>query len=332
MRYLSAVLAVALCFGMCVGCTQEKTVYGPDNGIWYCDDLDMLVSCERNYQSYMVRNGEKVVCEARIGSGFGHLAVRAQHIGHPIYKLGEEVFYGKILSLDHSKLIVGDDNSGKKYVFSRVELPSAPYCINSAYVNHFSEGSSVLLPSLYDADTYYERVLGSESSNHDIYSSVNELISQEVQNNLSAVCGNNVAVELGFFVTYSSNDLICLMFEGNTNAAENTAFCLNISIENAGIVDPTDYFTIDSAFVEAFLTQLKTQPPNCRFTDEEWEVILAEMEEFTQEEILETFRLDPTHMMVLENNAVTVLFPINHATVDYIKVTVPYIWVKTGNG
>ena len=97
------------------------TIWVPEDGIWYCEELDMQLSFSISDDSYIVIDGEKVICSVRNNRGSKVFSLLIQESGVPNYKLGDAVFRGEHVSLTEEAFTVKDLDSGKQYVFIRCD-------------------------------------------------------------------------------------------------------------------------------------------------------------------------------------------------------------------
>ena len=104
---------------LCAGCTAKQ--YEPEDGIWYCEELEMQLSYDKDGQSYVVENGEKIICACGSDKGVPYLFVSIQEVHHSSYSLGEEIFCAKIISVSETEFVVYDENNERQYIFSRID-------------------------------------------------------------------------------------------------------------------------------------------------------------------------------------------------------------------
>lgn len=97
------------------------TIWVPEEGIWYCEELDMQLSFSSSDDSYIVIDGEKVICSVRNNRGSKTFSLLIQESGVPNYKLGDAVFRGEHVSLTEEAFTVKDRDSRKQYVFIRCD-------------------------------------------------------------------------------------------------------------------------------------------------------------------------------------------------------------------
>ena len=95
------------------------TIWLPEEGIWYCEELDMQLAFSDSDDSYIVIDGEKVICSVHNNRGSQVFSLLIQESGVPNYKLGDDVFSGKYVSLTEEAFTVKDRESGMQYVFIR---------------------------------------------------------------------------------------------------------------------------------------------------------------------------------------------------------------------
>ena len=104
---------------LCAGCTPDQ--YEPEDGVWFCEVLQMQLSYEKDVQSFFVENGDKIICACGSDKGVPYLFVSVQEAHHPIYALGEEIFCAKIISVSETEFVVYDERNECQYVFLPIE-------------------------------------------------------------------------------------------------------------------------------------------------------------------------------------------------------------------
>ena len=91
--------------------------YFPEEGQWYCEELQLMVSFESSQECYIIKNGEKIICGCEIDRGSSWLSVGCQDEEQGYYVLGEEVFGGEFVKLEGNILIILEPQSGREYTF-----------------------------------------------------------------------------------------------------------------------------------------------------------------------------------------------------------------------
>lgn len=104
---------------LCAGCVPDQ--YEPEEGVWYCDELQIQLSYEAHTQSYIIQNDEKILCACGSDRGVKYIQVFCQERNHPDYELGELIFLAEIISLDEMQLIVYDEQTEKQYIFYKID-------------------------------------------------------------------------------------------------------------------------------------------------------------------------------------------------------------------
>ena len=116
-KCIKAVFLFALLCSALVGCISDQ--YEPEEGIWYSEELQIQLSYEQHTQSFAIINGEKIVCACGSDRGVPNLYVSCQETDHPMYRLGQEIFSAKIVSLSETEFVVYDEQTSRQYVFTR---------------------------------------------------------------------------------------------------------------------------------------------------------------------------------------------------------------------
>ena len=100
--------------------TCRPVSYFPDEGKWYCKELEMQLDFSSDGDCFIVQNGEKIRCAFVNHRGSDFLSVGCQEYDSVYFALGEEILSVKLINLNVSELIVEDTDSGKTYTFLRV--------------------------------------------------------------------------------------------------------------------------------------------------------------------------------------------------------------------
>ena len=100
--------------------TAGSMNYGvPEEGVWYCDDLEIQLSYSEGNETYAIIDGRKVQCGWINYRGAIDFSVLVQERNVPNYGVGDSIFWGKYISLTETEFVVEDCNSGERYVFVR---------------------------------------------------------------------------------------------------------------------------------------------------------------------------------------------------------------------
>lgn len=111
--------AVIFCIAFCIGCTPNR--YEPEEGVWYCEDLQIQLSYDIGKECYVIINGEKIKAACGSDRGVNWLYVTSQQQGHPKFDLAEVIFSAEIISLNEVEFIVYDEQAKREFVFYRME-------------------------------------------------------------------------------------------------------------------------------------------------------------------------------------------------------------------
>lgn len=91
--------------------------YFPEEGQWYCEELQLMVPFDSSLECYIIKNGEKIICGCGNDRGSSWLSVCCQDEDQEYYVLGEEVFGGEFVKLEENILIIFEPQSGREYTF-----------------------------------------------------------------------------------------------------------------------------------------------------------------------------------------------------------------------
>ena len=112
------ILMTLLVRSVFVGC--EPVRYEPQEGVQYCEELQIQLSYEHDAATYITENGDKIfgICGTDRGSKLIGILCQSTHGGHYV---GEEIFLAEIISLDDQALVLYDEASKQQYVFQRTD-------------------------------------------------------------------------------------------------------------------------------------------------------------------------------------------------------------------
>lgn len=120
MKFRTIILyTIALCTVFCIGCTPDQ--YEPEDGVWYCEDLQIQLSYDVGKECYAIIDGEKITAACGSDRGVKRLYVSSQQKDHPKYYLGKTIFAAEIISLNETEFVVYDEQAQREYIFYRIE-------------------------------------------------------------------------------------------------------------------------------------------------------------------------------------------------------------------
>lgn len=115
---LFGIVALILIFAAYISIFAFPTDHYPSEGEWYCDALDLQIALEKDGESFLIWNDEKIVCTIVIDRGSKRINVVCQEADNAYFDLGECVFFGEIISRKDDYFVIrGDD--GAQYTFNR---------------------------------------------------------------------------------------------------------------------------------------------------------------------------------------------------------------------
>ena len=91
----------------------------PEEGEWYCSELDMNLSFSIHCKTLLSHNGEEVLCIRAVEHGSTWIDIICDETGNPNFAFGEAVFSGEILKLKNNLFIIQSSN-GVEYTFRRI--------------------------------------------------------------------------------------------------------------------------------------------------------------------------------------------------------------------
>ena len=114
---LLVITVVPLLYIMVVNLLPREQ-YFPEDGVWYCEELEMQMSFETDVESYATVEQTRISCCTGYERGSDRITVYCQSFDNPYYKVGEAVFTGEHVSLEERQLVLRADD-GRDYVFER---------------------------------------------------------------------------------------------------------------------------------------------------------------------------------------------------------------------
>lgn len=173
--------------------------------------------------------------------------------------------------------------------------------------------------------TLYPQLISAEKD----YSIINSLISSEVNGWIRGNIAEDATVKLSYSTTYFDDICVCILFEGDVsspNSAHPTrvAFSVCVSLVEETIMNPLESIMIDDGFVEQFREQVILSSDSDRFTNEQWNEVVAFFDSLSNEELQQLIVNGETSLV---EDGLLVCVSVPHAIGDYIKVS-----IKAGDG
>ena len=114
---LLIVVLLATLFG-CKNTLFNRCIY-PEDGIWYCDELQLSLNFGFNQISIANIDGEEIKCEANhMGDSLNITVVRLYDESTPENRV---LFPGEYVSLKDNKLVLRHRDTKVEYTFVRIE-------------------------------------------------------------------------------------------------------------------------------------------------------------------------------------------------------------------
>ena len=111
--------AILLIFAVLISVFSFPARSLPEEGEWYCSELDMNLSFSIHGKTLLSHNGEKVLCSRAVDRGSTWIDIICDETGNPNFAFGEAVFSGEILKLKNNLFIIQSSN-GVEYTFRRI--------------------------------------------------------------------------------------------------------------------------------------------------------------------------------------------------------------------
>lgn len=114
-------IILSLC-ACCPLCDRPNHRWVPYEGVWYCDDLQAQLAFDNESETYIMVNGEKVLCEWCNEYGSVWLEIICIEEDHPNFQHYQCFFAGEMTHLDDNggEYTLRDEN-GVEYVFVRID-------------------------------------------------------------------------------------------------------------------------------------------------------------------------------------------------------------------
>lgn len=109
--YILPFLMIAFC---------EPVDYFPQDGIWYCEELQMQVSFADDDKTFAYVNGEKIYCTWGYDRGSTWLGLHCRNYYSKAFQVGDVVFDGEYVSLNDKALVLYDQEINRDYTFLRL--------------------------------------------------------------------------------------------------------------------------------------------------------------------------------------------------------------------
>lgn len=120
--WLTLALSILVFFALFLGMVScEPAVFFPEEGEWYCAELQIQVCFDTAGACWMISQGETIRCTCGSDRGSDWLSVCSQDFATKQFDVGEEVFGGTFVRLEEGRLILLEPVSNREYTFIRVE-------------------------------------------------------------------------------------------------------------------------------------------------------------------------------------------------------------------
>lgn len=93
----------------------------PQEGVWYCKELNLTLSFERETSSTYFVDGNIVLCQYENERWTNDIYVTCKKSNNSTFEVGDKVFSGTCVELSDQVLIIREDISREKYVFIRTD-------------------------------------------------------------------------------------------------------------------------------------------------------------------------------------------------------------------
>lgn len=93
-------------------------VWRPEDGVWYCEELQMQLSFEKGQKSYVVLDGRVIPCACENNRGSKDVLVFCQVNGSE-YVIGDLIFSGRYVDLSDDTFVLKDRKTQQIYTFVR---------------------------------------------------------------------------------------------------------------------------------------------------------------------------------------------------------------------
>lgn len=111
------VLYLAINISICVVFGGLTLSYLPEDGVWFCEALNLQLSFDEEYDCYYIINGTKIRCTWENDRGSRFLTVLCQDSGVNTYSVGEVIFSGNCIEQNGNYFVIENEESGDQYMF-----------------------------------------------------------------------------------------------------------------------------------------------------------------------------------------------------------------------
>ena len=112
------VLLIPMLLYSCLYEFSDRRIY-PEDGIWYCDELQLYIHFGRNKTSTAIINGEEIDCDALYMDD--SLSITVERKYNESTSENRVIFPGEFVSLKENKLVLCHRDTKKEYVFVRIQ-------------------------------------------------------------------------------------------------------------------------------------------------------------------------------------------------------------------
>ena len=118
---LTLSIFTAVLFSGCQNRLFDDRRIFPEEGVWYCEELQITLNFEKNATSKAIVNGEEIECVAGFMSGSTTITVSCQDFNTELMHMGEIIFPGEYVSSSDIELLLRHQYSKEVYTFVRIE-------------------------------------------------------------------------------------------------------------------------------------------------------------------------------------------------------------------
>lgn len=119
--FLALLLVVVIYTVFLFAVEPTNKVWRPEEGIWYCEELQIQLSFDSRYKSYAILDDQMIVCACENSRGSKDILVLCQESIAGEYEIGDLIFSGRYVDLDGNRYVVRDMITHELYTFELIE-------------------------------------------------------------------------------------------------------------------------------------------------------------------------------------------------------------------
>lgn len=122
-KFFAVIYIMGFLLVFLVQCKPAQTF--PNEGIWYCEDLQIQICFDKNpdkYETHIIKD-KKISCTLSTDYGNRFFSIVYQDTISAEYNYDTCFYAGEFISFDDDTLITRATDTQKEYVFTRIDAP-----------------------------------------------------------------------------------------------------------------------------------------------------------------------------------------------------------------